>query len=86
MAEIIKNEDLRFEKNWPNPTENMLNDPMFKAIWQTIKTWDIAVPDAYYGYCGATGNHVRAILDSINSAMQKEIEKISEKVEKQKKV
>jgi hypothetical protein len=42
----------------------MLATLEFEAVWQCIKSWDIAVPDAYFGYCGATGNHVRAILDA----------------------
>lgn len=54
------------ERPWPDPTPEMLNgDPLFDAIWQTIKTWDINVPHAYSGYCGASGNHVRAIYDSL---------------------
>jgi hypothetical protein len=52
-------------KEWPDPTPEMLNDPQFEAIWQVIKSWDIHVPEAYSGYCGATGNHVRAILDAL---------------------
>lgn len=55
---------------WPDPTPEMLNDPEFEAIWQTIKTWDINVPRAYLGYCGATGNHVRAILDALQRARE----------------
>ena len=51
--------------NWPDPTPEMLATPEFEAVWQTIKTWDINVPGAYFGYCGATGNHVRAILDAL---------------------
>jgi hypothetical protein len=43
----------------------MLQTPEFEAIWQCIKTWDIHVPGAYFGYSGATGNHVRAILDAL---------------------
>lgn len=50
---------------WPDPTPEMLDDPRFEAVWQCIKSWDIAVPDAYQGYCGASGNHVRAILDAL---------------------
>ena len=50
---------------WPDPTPEMLTDPVFERIWQCIKTWDIAVPGCYSGYCGATGNHVRAILEAI---------------------
>lgn len=51
--------------NWPDPTPEMLDDPTFNAIWSVIKTWDINVPAVYEGYCGATGNHVRAILDAL---------------------
>lgn len=50
---------------WPDPTPEMLASPEFEAVWQCIKEWDINVPDAYVGYCGATGNHVRAILDAL---------------------
>jgi hypothetical protein len=55
----------RMERELPSPTEAMLEDPRFEAIWQCIKTWDINVPAAYGGYCGATGSHVRAILDAL---------------------
>jgi hypothetical protein len=54
--------------NWPDPTLEMLDDPRFEAIWQAIKSWDIHVPGAYGGYCGATGNHVRAILDKLSAS------------------
>lgn len=50
---------------WPDPTPEMLASPAFDAVWQAIKGWDIHVPGAYGGYCGATGNHVRAILDAL---------------------
>lgn len=50
---------------WPGPTPEMLKMPEFEAVWQCIKKWDISVPNAYVGYCGATGNHVRAILDAL---------------------
>jgi hypothetical protein len=52
---------------WPDPTPAMRDSPIFEAIWQTIKRWDVNVPDVYAGYCGATGNHVRAILDALPS-------------------
>lgn len=52
---------------WPDPTPDMLKSPVFEAIWQCIKGWDINVPAAYVGYEGATGNHVRAILDALAS-------------------
>ena len=63
----------------PLPRELVL--PVFNAIWSVIKSWDINVPSEYKGYCGASGNHVAAILDalklaedqntSINNAMAK---------------
>jgi len=51
-----------------DPIPSLLNGthkfaPKFEAIWQVIKSWDINVPEAYGGYCGATGNHVMAILN-----------------------
>lgn len=51
--------------SYRDPTKAELQSPEFEAIWQTIKTWDINVPSAYKGYCGATGNHVAAILDAL---------------------
>lgn len=42
--------------------------PSFNAIWNTIKTWDVNVPSVYGGYCGANGNHVRAIFDALNAS------------------
>lgn len=50
---------------WPAPTPEMLDDPAFNAIWNAIKSWDVNVPHVYGGYCGAEGNHVRAILDAL---------------------
>lgn len=55
-------------EGWPDPTPEMLDDPRFDAIWQAMKTWDIHVPGAYDGYCGTTGNHVRAILDALSAS------------------
>lgn len=54
--------------NMPNPTVDDLNDPVFEAIWQTIKRWDVNVPDCYTGYCGANGSHVMLILNAIRAA------------------
>jgi hypothetical protein len=56
-----------FARPWPDPTPEMRASPEFESVWQCIKNWDISVPDAYGGYCGATGNHVRAILDALTS-------------------
>jgi hypothetical protein len=51
--------------DWPDPTEEQLNSYRFNKIWEVIKDWDIAVPTAYNGYCGATGNHVVAIMNAL---------------------
>ena len=53
--------------HYQDPTPEMHNDPLWLAIWDEIKTWDINVPTEYAGYWGATGNHVTAIY----LAMQK---------------
>ena len=50
---------------WPDPGLNMVDSLEFRAVWSVIKNWDINVPGAYAGYCGATGNHVKAILDGL---------------------
>jgi len=49
----------------PNPTQEQLSDPVFNAIWQTIKSWDVNVPEYYRGYCGASGSHVVLILNAL---------------------
>ncbi len=52
---------------WPDPTPEMLEHPVFNAIWGAIKGWDVNVPDVYAGYCDVTGNHARAIFDVLTS-------------------
>src|SRR5579884_2238310 len=56
------------ESHYQDPTDEMLDNPLWNAIWAEIKTWDINVPSQYAGYCGATGNHVTAIFLAINGA------------------
>ncbi len=48
-----------------DPTPEEVRSPLFESIWQTIKSWDICVPEEYGGYMAATGNHVAAILDAV---------------------
>jgi len=62
---VVETDGHRRTIEWPDPTPEMLETPEFEAVWQCIRTWDINVPAAYSGYCGATGNHVRAILDAL---------------------
>lgn len=54
--------------NYQDPTPEMLADPLWNAIWEEIKHWDVNVPSEYAGYCGATGNHATAIYLAIRNA------------------
>lgn len=77
-AQIYQHSEV-FTMSFQDPTPEMLITPEFEAVWQCIKKWDINVPDAYAGYCGgvaegavgAPGNHVRAILDSLQPFTQR---------------
>jgi hypothetical protein len=66
-SSVVAADDFVRTIEWRDPTPAMLETPEFNAVWNVIKTWDINVPEAYRGYCGATGNHVRAILDALKS-------------------
>jgi len=68
MTQLTHIHEPTVKRPWPDPTPEMLETPEFEAVWQCIKRWDINVPDVYAGYCGATGNHVRAILDALAAA------------------
>lgn len=54
-----------FFKDMPNPSETDLTDPVFNAIWEATKTWDVNAPEYYAGYCGMNGSHIKLILDAI---------------------
>ena len=41
-----------------------LNSPVFEAVWQAIKEWDIQREQGR-GYAGATGTDVMTILEAI---------------------
>ena len=60
--------------NYSDPTLEMHSDPVWNAIWDEIKTWDINVPTEYVGYSGATGNHVTAIYKAIKNKLDKRSE------------
>lgn len=91
ITDLEKDDSIRPEKPvdmmipWADPSPEELKTPEFEAVWQAIKTWDINVPEAYSGYCGATGNHVKKILDALrqiesedfNMEKEKEKERIS---------
>lgn len=57
--------DLPLDIDMPNPSRDDLSNPIFEAIWQVIKTWDINSPEYYSGYCGANGSHAKILLDSV---------------------
>jgi hypothetical protein len=50
----------------PSPTPDDMNDPLFQAIWQAIKAWDIARGPGR-GYAGANGSDVMTILSAIRA-------------------
>lgn len=55
----------------PNPSEADLTDPLFNAIWEVTKTWDVNAPEYYDGYCGLNGSHVMIILNAIRALLDK---------------
>jgi hypothetical protein len=61
--------ELANPKPMPNPTPDMLEHPVFEAIWQAIKSWDVNVPESYGGYCGANGSHAAIIFHAINGTL-----------------
>jgi hypothetical protein len=62
----INHKDLFIDpNNFLSLEQDMLEDPLFRAIWSVIKTWDINVPEQYSGYMGAIGNHARAIYEAV---------------------
>jgi hypothetical protein len=52
------------EETLIDPTEEDLERPVFEAIWQAIKKWDIE-RDYGLGRAGATGTDVKTILIAI---------------------
>lgn len=49
----------------PKPTSFDLANMVFHAIYQTINSWDINVPEFYQGYCGGNQSHAKLIHDAI---------------------
>lgn len=59
-------------KPMPNPTPQMLNnDPVFDAIWEVVKHWDIGASEYYQGYCCGTGSHVTLIYEALIKILPK---------------
>lgn len=68
----------RFLESWlppvkidlPEPDEVMLESKDFQAVWQAIKSWDIAVPGYLNGnHTGAMGNHAAHIVRILNKVL-----------------
>lgn len=53
--------------DYPNPTDEDLHDPVFEAVWQAIKGWDLS-RESNRMYAGASGNDVMHILKAIEDA------------------
>lgn len=71
-----KLERMRFEVSesnnvLPNPSDTDLSDPLFNAIWEVTKTWDVNAPEYYEGYCGLNGSHVMIIINAIRALLDK---------------
>ena len=61
-------------QEYPDPTPEMLDgDPLFEAIWQAIKGWDISRHNDGV-YSGPTGNDARHIYDAVQSVLVKKDE------------
>ena len=53
----------------PNPSAFDLVDPLFNAIWNATKTWDVNSPEHYIGYCSLNGSHVMLILEALRATL-----------------
>jgi hypothetical protein len=56
--------------SYPDPTPEMLdNNPLFDAIWNAIKRWEISrYNDGLYS--GPSGNDARHIYDAVMEVLQ----------------
>lgn len=52
-----------------DPTPEILDDPLFNAIWNAIKGWDISRHNNGL-YSGPTGNDARHIYEAIKRAQR----------------
>jgi hypothetical protein len=49
----------------PDTTEQDRLNPIFNAIYDVIKRWDINIPSAYEGLCSGNGSHAKLIFDAV---------------------
>ena len=81
-SEVNSSNEPEDKADWPDPTPEMIESREFNAIWSLIKSWDICVPevDGDGSYSGATGNHVRAIIDAINKSRPNTVKSMIKKL------
>jgi predicted phage-related endonuclease len=72
QSPITMVEPLSTRPPYPNPTDADLADPLFEAVWQCIKTWDVHVPefDGPSLYAGANGSHALLIVRAVRAALK----------------
>lgn len=56
----------------PNPTPEDLKDPLFNAIYERCKAWDVNCPEHYVGYCGFNGSHAKIICDEVRKVLDQQ--------------
>lgn len=67
--------------NWKNPTKEMMDSPEFNSVWDLIKDWEISILDKDGVFTSiATGNHVKAILDSITNGRSETVKNMVDKL------
>jgi hypothetical protein len=60
------------DPEYPSPSSSDLKDPLFEAIWRSIRTWDLArnpSEDRQTLYAGATGNDAMRILREVRKVL-----------------
>jgi hypothetical protein len=58
----------------PDPTPADLEDPVFNAIYEATKDWDVGAPKHHSGHTGMTGNHVMVILNAVRELRRKQLD------------
>lgn len=69
-------EELLHLHGWDDPTPEELASPVFEAIWQVIKSWDVSAPGSEESgmYTKAEGQHAARILRAIRPVILKAAE------------
>jgi hypothetical protein len=62
----------RADRAMPNPSAEDQRDPVFLAIFNVIKGWDIRT-ESDSGYSGGNGSHVMMILKAVRSELALEL-------------